>query len=97
METKVQSNGFFEVFISKLKEQSFVIVLMLVGLYYQDRTFEERIDAHKAFQEKQQQYINKLIEDERDRFSQREKYLMDQRDKYVEEMMVELKNRNEKP
>ena len=97
METKVQSNGFFEVFISKLKEQSFVIVLMLVGLYYQDRTFEERIAAHKAFQEKQQQYINKLIEDERDRFSQREKYLMDQRDKYVEEMMVELKNRNEKP
>ena len=97
VETKVQSNGFFEVFISKLKEQSFVIVLMLVGLYYQDRTFEERITAHKSFQEKQQQYINKLIEDERDRFSQREKYLMDQRDKYVEEMMVELKNRNEKP
>lgn len=96
METKVQSNGFFEVFISKLKEQSFIIVLMLVGLYYQNHAFEERIAAHKAFQDKQQQYINKLIEDERERLLQREKYLIDQRDKFVEEMMIELRNKEDK-
>lgn len=96
METKVQSNGFFEVFISKLKEQSFIIVLMLVGLYYQNHAFEERIASHKAFQDKQQQYINKLIEDERERLLQREKYLMDQRDKFVEEMMIELRNKEDK-
>ncbi len=96
METKEQNNGFFEVFISKLKEQSFVIVLMLVGLYFQNSTFNERIASHKALEEKQQQYINKLIEDERNRLLQREKYLIDQRDKFVDEVMIELKNRNQK-
>jgi len=96
METKEQNNGFFEVFISKLKEQSFVIVLMLVGLYFQNSTFNERIASHKALEEKQQQYINKLIEDERNRLLQREKYLIDQRDKFVDEVMIELKDRNQK-
>jgi pheromone shutdown protein TraB len=96
METKEQNNGFFEVFISKLKEQSFVIVLMLVGLYFQNSTFNERITYHKALEEKQQEHINKLIEDERNRLLQREKYLIDQRDKFVDEVMVELKNRNQK-
>jgi len=96
METKEQNNGFFEVFISKLKEQSFVIVLMLVGLYFQNSTFNERIASHKALEEKQQGYINKLIEDERNRLVQREKYLIDQRDKFVDEVMIELKNRNQK-
>jgi len=96
METKEQNNGFFEVFISKLKEQSFVIVLMLVGLYFQNSTFNERIASHKALEEKQQQYINKLIEDERNRLLEREKYLINQRDKFVDEVMIELKNRNQK-
>ena len=96
METKEQNNGFFEVFISKLKEQSFVIVLMLVGLYFQNSTFNERIASHKALEEKQQEYINKLIEDERNRLVQREKYLIDQRDKFVDEVMIELKNKDQK-
>jgi len=94
MENKEQIGGFFEVFLSKLKEQSFVIVLMLIGLYAQNSSFNERIATHRSIQEKQQEYINKLIEDERTRLLEREKYLMDQRDKYVEEIMVELKNKS---
>jgi hypothetical protein len=95
MENKEQVSGFFEVFLSKLKEQSFVIVLMLIGLYAQNSSFNERIAAHRAIQERQQEYINKLIEDERARLLEREKYLMDQRDKYVEEVMIELKNKSD--
>jgi len=66
----------------------------LIGLYAQNSSFNERIAAHRAIQERQQEYINKLIEDERTRLLEREKYLMDQRDKYVEEIMVELKNKS---
>ena len=95
MDNKEQVSGFFEVFLSKLKEQSFVIVLMLIGLYAQNSSFNERIAAHRAIQERQQEYINKLIEDERNRLIDREKYLMEQRDRYVEEIMVELKNRDD--
>jgi hypothetical protein len=95
MDNKEQVSGFFEVFLSKLKEQSFVIVLMLIGLYAQNSSFNERIAAHRAIQERQQEYINKLIEDERTRLLEREKYLMDQRDKYVEEVMIELKNKSD--
>jgi hypothetical protein len=96
MENKEQIGGFFEVFLSKLKEQSFVIVLMLIGLYAQNSSFNERIATHRSIQEKQQEYIEKLIQDERTRLLDREKYLMEQRDKYVEEIMIELKNRSDK-
>jgi hypothetical protein len=96
MENKEQIGGFFEVFLSKLKEQSFVIVLMLIGLYAQNSSFNERIATHRSIQEKQQEYINQLIQDERTRLLGREKYLMEQRDKYVEEIMIELKNRSDK-
>ena len=96
MENKEQIGGFFEVFLSKLKEQSFVIVLMLIGLYAQNSSFNERIATHRSIQEKQQEYINQLIQDERTRLLGREKYLMEQRDKYVEEIMIELKNKSDK-
>jgi len=96
MENKEQIGGFFEVFLSKLKEQSFVIVLMLIGLYAQNSSFNERIATHRSIQEKQQEYIDKLIQDERTRLLEREKYLMEQRDKYVEEIMIELKNKSDK-
>lgn len=95
METKEQTGGFFEIFLSKLKEQSFVIVLMLTGLYFQNSSFTERIEAHRALEAKQQEYIDKLIESERARLLDREKYLMEQRDKYVEEIMIQLKNKRD--
>jgi hypothetical protein len=35
--------GFFDVFISKLKEQSFVIILMLGVIYYQNRLMNREL------------------------------------------------------
>ena len=42
-------SGFADTFLSKLKEQSFVILLMLGVIYYQHRLMEERV----AFWQKQ--------------------------------------------
>jgi hypothetical protein len=83
--------GFLDVFLSKLKEQTFVIVLMLGVIYFQNRMFVERVESHKETIEKQQNYIDKLVDDERTRLIEREKYLVDQRDKYVEDAINELK------
>lgn len=54
-----------DIFLSKLKEQSFVIILMLGGLYYQNKIFEEQLEIMRN----------------------REAYLIQQRDKYVEDII----------
>jgi len=54
-----------DTFLSKLKEQSFIIILMLGGLYYQNKLFEEQIEIMRN----------------------REAYLIQQRDKYVEDII----------
>ena len=76
-----------DIFLSKLKEQSFTIVLMLGVVYFQYKTYNERIDAQQVTIDKQQDYIDKLMEDERTRLIQRNEYLIEQRDKYVEELI----------
>ena len=38
-----QTNGFIDTFLSKLKEQSFIIILMLGVIYYQHDLMEERV------------------------------------------------------
>ena len=77
----------FDVILLKIKEQSFVIILMLAAVYFQNKMFTERIDAHKATIEKQQNYIDKLVEEERNRLIERDAYLIQQRDKFVEELI----------
>lgn len=93
MAEEKSSGGFIEIFLSKLKEQSFIIVLMVLGLYFQNESFNSRIVAHKQTIEKQQQYIDKLVEEERNRLIQREDYLINQRDKYIEQVLEELRNK----
>jgi len=92
MENKTENNssGFFDVFLSKLKEQSFIIVLMLGVVYFQNKMFTERIANHRETEKQQQDYINKLVDDERARLIERENYLIEQRDKYVEDALIRL-------
>lgn len=59
------SSSIMDTFLSKVKEQSFIIILMLGGLYYQ----------------------NKLFEDQMEIMRNREAYLIQQRDKYVEDII----------
>jgi hypothetical protein len=91
-ETK-QPSTFLEVFLSKLKEQSFTIVLMLGIIYFQNKMFRERIDYHERTESKQELLIDKLNEEQKSQSLEREKYLTEQRDFYVEKAL-DLKNNN---
>jgi hypothetical protein len=81
--------GFTEVFLSKLKEQSFTIILMVGMLIYQNKIYNEQVDRYEKTVDEKQQYIDKLIEDQRQRSILREQYLLQQRDAYVDDLIGE--------
>ena len=83
--------GFTEVFLSKLKEQSFTIILMVGMLIYQNKIYNEQLDRYEKIVDEKQQYIDKLIEDQRQRSILREQYLLQQRDAYVDDLIGERK------
>ena len=79
--------GFTEVFLGKLKEQSFTIILMVGMLIYQNKIYNEQVDRYEKIVTEKQQYIDKLIEDQRQRSTLREQYLIQQRDAYVDDLI----------
>jgi hypothetical protein len=81
-------------FLSKLKEQSFTIILMIAGLYYQNMIFNEQLERYTTLVNQKQLYIDKIVEDERTRFIAREQYLMQQRDSFIE-MLKEKRDANQ--
>ena len=74
-------------FLDKLKDQSFTIILMIGGLYYQNRIFESEIMRYDAVVIEKQEYINKIVDAERERMIAREQYLMAQRDEFIRSLM----------
>ena len=95
MEPKNQNqvSGFFDVFLSKLKEQSFVILLMLGVIYYQNRLMEERVAFWQKQYEEKEAYIKKTTESDKQILLNRINYLQDQRDKFVESTIEEAKTK----
>jgi len=79
--------------MSKLKEQSFTILVMVAVVYYQHRLMEERVAYWQTQYQDQQIYIEKTIQDDKAIMLDRIKYLQEQRDKYVEESLNELKGK----
>lgn len=71
-------------FLDKVKEQSFTIILMLAGLYYQNMIFNQELERYTELVNQKQIYIDKIVDDERQRFIAREQYLMKQRDEFIE-------------
>ena len=84
---KSDSSGFFDIFLSKVKEQSFLIILMLGIIYYQHRMMEERVGFWQRQFEQEDLYIKQIEKERRDDLLQRNEYLQNQRDKYVEEII----------
>jgi len=74
-------------FFDKLKEQSFTIILLVGILYYQNMNFKNQLEEYKKMIEDKEILILKLTDDERARMIERNQYLMEQRDKYVEELI----------
>ena len=77
-------------FFEKLKEQSFTIILLVGILYYQNMNFKIQLEEYKKMIDEKETLILKLTDEERARMIERNQYLMEQRDKYVEELI----NRN---
>lgn len=79
--------GFTEVFLDKLKEQSFTIVLMVGILVYQTINKNAEIEKLEKQIDAKQEYIDKMVEDQRQRWQVREQYLLQQRDAYIEDLL----------
>jgi len=71
-------------FVDKLKDQSFTIILMIGGLYYQNQIFQQQLDRYDSVVKEKQEYINTIVDAERERMIAREKYLMGQRDQFID-------------
>jgi hypothetical protein len=71
-------------FVDKLKDQSFTIILMIGGLYYQNQIFQQQLDRYDSVVKEKQEYINTIVDAERERMIARENYLMDQRDQFID-------------
>ena len=80
-----------DTFFSKLKEQSFTIILLVGILWYQNNTYKTTLADYKDQLDKKDQQIMKLVDEERQRMIDRNEYLMNQRDKYVDELITERK------
>ena len=86
-------SGFADTFLSKLKEQSFTIIVMVGIIWYQGRMMEERVAYWQKLYEEKETYIEQTTKDDRQNLLDRIKYLQDQRDKYVEDAITELKDK----
>jgi len=82
-----------DTFIEKLKEQSFTIILLVCILYYQNMLFSKQLDEYKKMIEQKEQLVLKLTDEERLRLIEREKYLVEQRDGFIQDLREEIKNK----
>jgi|LauGreDrversion4_2_1035121.scaffolds.fasta_scaffold38073_4 hypothetical protein len=85
-------SGFGDTFLSKLKEQSFTIIILVAIMWYQNNLFTTQMKEYRQLIDEKEKLVLKLTEEERQRLVEREKYLMNQRDEFLED----LKKRAEK-
>ena len=77
-----------DTFFTKLKEQSFTIILLVGIMYYQNKIYTDQMEEYKKMINEKEQLILKLTDDERNRLIDREKYLIEQRDNFIEDMKI---------
>ena len=90
MEKPINMNN---TFFDKLKEQSFTIILLVGILYYQNLTFNKQLEEFKNMIHEKEVIILKLTDEERQRSIERNEYLVNERDKYVDELIQDKTNR----
>jgi hypothetical protein len=77
-------DSFTAIFIDKLKEQSFTILIMLLALYYQHNLWMAEREALSKEVDQKEERILQVVERERDKGIEREKQLEAQRDQFIE-------------
>ena len=80
------SENYANTFMSKLKEQSFTILILVGIMYYQNTLFTSQMNEYKQMIKAKEDLILKLTEEERQRLIDREKYLISQRDEFIKEL-----------
>ena len=91
-----KASGFMDTFFSKLKEQSFTIILLCGIMYYQNTIFTSQMEEYKIMIKAKEDLILKLTDGERERLLIREKYLMEQRDRFIEDLKMQMQIKHEK-
>ena len=71
-------------FLSKLKEQSFSILVMVAVVYYQHTLWQADRAALQLELTRRMSQVDAMLEAERGRLVEREKYLMTQRDAFID-------------
>jgi hypothetical protein len=79
-------SNYSETFLSKLKEQSFTILILVGIMYYQNTLFTSQMSEYKQMIKAKEDLILKLTEEERQRLIDREKYLIGQRDEFIQDL-----------
>jgi len=77
--------------MSKLKEQSFTILILVGIMYYQNTLFTSQMNEYKLMIKAKEDLILKLTDDERQRLIDREKYLIEQRDEFIQDLKSRIK------
>lgn len=72
--------------MNKLKEQSFTILILVGIMYYQNSLFTSQMNEYKQMIKAKEDLILKLTEEERQRLIDRENYLIEQRDIFINDL-----------
>jgi len=73
-------------FLTKLKEQSFTILILVGVMYYQNSIFTQQMTEYKEMINQKETLILRLTDEERNRLLEREKYLLSQRDEFIQDL-----------
>ncbi len=83
-EQRPATTGAADTFLAKLKEQSFSILVMVAVVYYQHTLWQAdraRLELDLA---RKDSILTAVVEAERTRLVEREKYLITQRDQFID-------------
>lgn len=79
-------DSFTSIFIERLKEQSFTILIMLAVVYYQHTLWQADKDALTKEVDQKEERILQLVEREHGHTREREDALIKQRDMFIESL-----------
>ena len=75
-----------DTFLNKLKEQSFTIILLVGIMWYQNSLFTSQMAEYKSMIKEKEELLLKITQEERDRLIKREQYLIEQRDRFIDDL-----------
>lgn len=85
-----EPESFTGTFLSKLKEQSFTIILLVGIMYYQNTLFMSQLQEYKKVVDEKEKTILQMTTEERERLLERERYLVNQRDQFILDLQKRL-------